>query len=136
MSAPNEKNEKPQAGDCREFDSYREARSLAAEIAALCGLPQDLVFSDAMHVAVALALEDADMAYTKLNVAWMFDRIAPGEVREILRYRLDHPDDYATLPQAGTVDRLSAAHVEAAGMLEKTPDWLNAFFFSHNIGRA
>jgi hypothetical protein len=66
----------------------------------------------------------------------MFDRIAPSEVREILRYRRDHPDDYAALPQAGTVDRLSAAHVEAAGVLEKIPDWLNAFFFSHNIGTA
>jgi len=123
-------------GESPEFDHYREARALAAEIAAASGLQQDLVFSDAMHVAVALALEDAGIAYTGMNVAWMFERIAPGEVREVLRYRRDYPEDYDTLPRAGTIDRLTAAHVEAAGTLEKIPEWLNAFFFGHNIGTA
>ena len=131
-------NQDSRADFCPEFDYYREAQNIAAQIADQAGLRQDLVFSDAMHVAVALALEDADMAYTKPNVAWMFERICPGEVREILLYRRDHPDDYDALPMAGTVDRLTAAHVEAAGALEKmlAPDSLNAFFYSGNMGKA
>ena len=137
MSVSRNKQES-RADSCAEFDHYREAQDLAAEIADQAGLRQDIVFSDAMHVAAALALEDAGMAYTKPNVAWMFERICPGEVREILLYRRDHPDDYDALPMAGTMDRLTAAHIEAASTLEKTlaPDWLNAFFFSANIGRA
>jgi hypothetical protein len=137
LSVPNG-NQGSRRDPCPEFDDYREAQSLAAEIAEQAGLRQDLVFSDAMHVAVALALEDDNMAYTKPNVAWMFERICPGEVREILLYRRDYPDDYDTLPMAGTIDRLTAAHVEAAGALEKmlAPDWLNAFFYSANMGKA
>jgi len=136
LSTPNDK--KLDAQPCHEFDYYREARALAAEIAGQTGLNQDLVFSDAMHVAVALALEDAGMDYTSPNVAWMFERICPGEVREVLKYRRDHPDDYRVLPMAGKMDSLTAAHVEAAGALEKSlaPDWLNAIFFSGNLGRA
>ena len=131
-------SQEPRADLCPEFEYYREAQRLAAEIADQAGLRQDLVFSDAMHVAVALALEDADMAYTKPNVAWMFERICPGEVREVLLYRRAHPDDYDALPMAGTMDKLTAAHVEAAGALEKmlAPDWLNAFFYSSNMGKA
>jgi hypothetical protein len=131
-------SQEPRADLCPEFEYYREAQRLAAEIADQAGLRQDLVFSDAMHVAVALALEDAGMVYTKPNVAWMFERICPGEVREILLYRRDHPDDYDALPMAGTMDKLTAAHVEAAGALEKmlAPDWLNAFFYSGNTGKA
>jgi len=131
-------NQDSRAELCPEFEYYHEALSIAAQIADRAGLRRDLVFSDAMHVAVALALEDVDMAYTKPNVAWMFERICPGEVREILLYRRDHPEDYDTLPMAGTIDGLSAAHVEAAGALEKTlaPDWLNAFFYSGAMGKA
>jgi hypothetical protein len=132
------KTQESRTDSCTEFDNYREAQSLAAEIADQAGLRQDIVLSDAMHVAVALALENANMAYTKPNVAWMFERICPGEVREILLYRRNHPDDYDALPTAGTMDRLTAAHIEAADALENalTPDWLNAFFFSASIGTA
>jgi hypothetical protein len=134
LSAPSETED----ADCHEFEQFCEAQALAAEIANLAGLRQDLVFSDAMHVAVALALEDAEMEYTRPNVAWMFERICPGEVCEVLKFRRDHPDEYDTLPMAGKIDNLSAAHVEAAGTLEKSlaADWLNAFFFSGNLGRA
>ncbi len=123
---------------CNEFEHFSDAKVLAGEIASRIGLRQDLVFSDAMHVAVALALEDAEMDYTGPNVAWMFERICPGEVHEILKFRRDHPDQYDALPMAGKVDGLSAAHVEAAGALEKllAPDWFNALFFSGNLGRA
>ncbi len=137
MSVPGG-NQNSRADFCAEFEHYREAQSIASEIAVRAGLRDDLVFSDAMHVAVALALEDAGMVYTKPNVAWMFERICPGEVREILLYRRDHPEEYDALPMAGTVDRLTAAHVEAASALEKmlAPDWLNAFFYSGNMGKA
>jgi hypothetical protein len=129
---------KQELAACAEFDNYAEARAIAARIAARDGLDSDLVFSDALHVAVALALEDEGMAYTKANAAWMFERICPGEVREILIYRRDHPEDYASLPKAGALEKLTAAQVEAAGAVTKllAADWLNAMFFSDNFGTA
>lgn len=121
-----------------EFDNYSEARAIAAKIAASDGLDSDLVFSDALHVAVALALEHEGMAYTKSNIAWMFERVCPGEVREILIFRRDCPEDYKSLPRAGTVENLTTAQVAVASAVSKTlaADWLNAMFFSDNFGTA
>jgi hypothetical protein len=121
-----------------EFEAYREARAIAAEIADLEGLDRDLVFSDAMHVAVALALEAEDMPYTGANAAWMFDRICPCEVREILTYRRDYPEAYDGLPKAGALENLTAVQMEAAGSLTQLlkTDWLNAMFFSESYGTA
>jgi hypothetical protein len=47
-----------------------------------------------MHVAVTLALEDEGKPYTMPNVAWMFRRVLPKEVRDILLLRRNYPDDY------------------------------------------
>jgi hypothetical protein len=74
----------PQVIIFEEFSEYREAKRLAAEIAKRDCLNEDVIFSDAMHVAVTLALEDEGMPYTMPNVAWMFDRVRPKEVRDIL----------------------------------------------------
>lgn len=129
---------KQELAACAEFDNYSEARTIAAKIAAREGLDSDLVFSDALHVAVALALEDEGMPYTRSNAAWMFERICPGEVREILIYRRDYPEDYESLPKAGALETLTGAQVEAAGAVTKllTADWLNAMFFCDNFGTA
>lgn len=123
---------------CAEFDAYRDARAIAAEIASLEGLDCELVFSDAMHVAVALALETEDMPYTRANAAWMFDRICPSEVREILMYRHDCPEDYEMLPKAGALENLTSAQVQAAGAVTKMlgTDRLNALFFCDSFGTA
>jgi hypothetical protein len=133
-----EKKGEPQAIVFDSFSEYREAREHAAEIAKCDRLHEDVVFSDAMHVAVALALKDEGMPYTRPNVAWMFDRVRPEEVRDILQLRRNHPDDYKSLPMAGATERLSSAEIEAAAELAKklTPEQLDAFFFSDRTGRA
>jgi hypothetical protein len=129
---------KPQAIIFDECSEYREAKGLASEIAKRDRLHEDVIFSDAMHVAVTLALEDEGMSYTRPNVAWMFDRIRPEEVRDILLLRRNHPDDYKSLPMAGATESLSSAEIEAAAELAKklTPEQLDAFFFSDRTGRA
>ena len=121
-----------------EPSEYREAKGLAAEIAKRDRLHEDVIFSDAMHVAVTLALEDEGMSYTMPNVAWMFDRVRPEEVRDILLLRRSHPDDYKSLPMAGATERMSSAEIEAAAELAKklTPKQLDAFFFSDRTGSA
>ena len=73
-----------------------------------------------MHVAATLALEDEGMSYTMPNVAWMFDRIRPEEVRDILLLRRNHPDDYKSLPMAGATESLSSAEIEAAASLRRS----------------
>jgi hypothetical protein len=132
------KKSESQAITFEEFSEYREARELASEIAKRDRLHEDVIFSDAMHVAVALALEDERMPYTMPNVAWMFDRVCPVEVRDILLLRRNHPDDYKSLPMAGATETLSSAKIEAATELAKklTPEQLDAFFFSDRTGRA
>ena len=119
-----------------DFSEYHEARRLASEISERDRLHEDVVFSDAMHVAVALALEDEGMPYTMPNVAWMFDRIRPDEVRDVLLVRRNHPDDYRSLPMAGAAERLDPAEMEAAAELARklTPQQLDAFFFSDRTG--
>ena len=67
-------------------------KALAFAIAKRDRLHEDVIFSDAMHVAVALALGDEGMPYTMANVVWMFDRVRPEEVRDILLLRRIHPD--------------------------------------------
>ena len=121
-----------------DFSEYREAKGLASEIAKRDHLHEDVIFSDAMHVAVALALEDEGMSYTMPNVAWMFDRVRPDEVRDILLLRRTCPDDYKSLPMAGATEGLSSAQIEAAAELAKklTPEQLDAFFFSDRTGSA
>jgi hypothetical protein len=121
-----------------DFSEYREAKGLASQIAKREHLHEDVIFSDAMHVAVALALEDEGMSYTMPNVAWMFDRVRPEEVRDILLLRRNYPDDYKSLPMAGATESLSSAEIEAAAELAKklTPEQLDAFFFSDRTGRA
>jgi hypothetical protein len=121
-----------------EFSEYREAKELAGEIAKRDRLHEDVIFSDAMHVAVTLALEDEGMSYTMPNVAWMFDRIRPEEVRDILLLRCNHPDDYKNLPMAGVTEGLSTVEIEAATELAKklAPEELDAFFFSDCTGSA
>jgi hypothetical protein len=132
------KKSEPQTITFEEFSEYREARELASEIAKRDRLHEDVIFSDAMHVAVALALEDEGMPYTMPNVAWMFDRVWPEEVRDILLLRRNHPDDYRNLPMAGATETLSSAKIEAATELARklTPEQLDAFFFSDRTGRA
>ena len=129
---------KPGTDAFRQFDAYRETKILASEIAASRGLHEDIVFSDAMHVAVALRLEDEGLPYTKQNAAWMFARISPSEVRALLMFRRDHPADYRSLPKAGVLESLSAACREAASALSETlsPDRLNALFFGDAVGNA
>ena len=132
------RNGESRAAISQDFSAYGEARELAAEIAKGDCLHEDVIFSDAMHVAVALALEEAGMSYTMPNVAWMFDRIRPGEVRDILLLRRNHPDDYKILPMAGVTEHLSSEEIEAATEVAKklAPDQLDAFFFSGRIGHA
>jgi hypothetical protein len=132
------KKSEPGASIFDEFFEYHEAKGLASEIAKRDHLHEDVVFSDAMHVAVALALEDEGMPYTMPNVAWMFDRVRPEEVRDILLLRRNHPDDYKSLPMAGATESLSTAEIEAAAELAKklAPEQLNAFFFSDRAGSA
>ena len=124
--------------EAAESDAYRDARMIAGEIADNEALDTDIVFSDAMHVAVALALEDADMPYTRANAAWMFDRIHPAEVREILLYRRDYPEQYAMLPKACALENLTTAQMEAASAITETlgADRLNAMFFCDTVGTA
>lgn len=137
MGDPVQKCE-PQAIIFDDFSEYREAKGLASEIAKRDHLHEDVIFSDAMHVAVTLALEDEGMSYTMPNVAWMFDRVRPDEVRDILLLRWNYPDDYKSLPMAGATERLSSAEIEAAAELAKklTPEQLDAFFFSDRTGSA
>ena len=120
------------------FLVYHEAKALAFAIAKRDRLHEDVIFSDAMHVAVALALGDEGMPYTMTNVVWMFDRVRPEEVRDILLLRRIHPDDYKSLPMAGRTESLSSAEIEAAAALAKklTPEQLDAFFFSDRTGSA
>ena len=129
---------KPQAIGFEEFSEYCEARGLASEIAKRDCLHEDVIFSDAMHVAVTLALEGEGMSYTMPNVAWMFDRVRPVEVRDILLLRRNHPEDYKNLPMACMTEGLSSAEIEAAVELVKklTPEQLDAFFFSDRMGSA
>jgi hypothetical protein len=132
------KKTEPRAGIFDEFSGYHAARGIASKIAKRDHLHEDVIFSDAMHVAVALALEDEGMSYTMPNVAWMFDRVGPEEVRDILLLRRNHPDDYKSLPMAGATESLSTAEIEAAADLAKklAPEQLNAFFFSDRAGSA
>jgi hypothetical protein len=115
-----------------------EAKALASAIAKRERLHEDVVFADAMHVAVALALSDDELEYTKRNVAWMFDRIHPGDVHGILTLRWQRPDDYELLPMANATEGLSTAEMQSANGLAKTltREQLDAFFFSDEIGRA
>jgi hypothetical protein len=121
-----------------EFSEYSEAKRLASEIGKRDGLHEDVIFSDAMHVAVSLALEDEGMSYTMPNVAWMFSCILPEEVRDILLLRRSYPDDYKCLPRAGATESLSSSEIEAAAELAKklAPEQLDAFFFCDRAGRA
>jgi hypothetical protein len=137
LGEPGQKCE-PQAVILDDFSEYREAKGLASEIARRDHLHEDVIFSDAMHVAVALALEDEGMSYTMPNVAWMFDRVRPEEVRDILLLRRNYPDDYKSLPMAGATESLSSAEIEAAAELANklTPEQLDAFFFSDRTGSA
>jgi hypothetical protein len=132
------KKGEPQAIVFDSFSEYREARELASEIAKRDHLHEDVIFSDAMHVAVALALEDEGVSYTMPNVAWMFHRVRPEEVRDILLLRRHYPDDYKSLPMAGATEGLSSAEIEAAAELAKklAPEQLDAFFFADRTGRA
>jgi hypothetical protein len=117
---------------------YRDARALAAAIASRERLHEDVVFADAMHVAVAMALETEDMPYTKANVAWMFDRILPEEVREVLFLRWTYPTDYDLLPKAGATEALSASQIASASDLANklTREEIDAFFFADEVGHA
>ena len=121
-----------------EFDHYREARAIAARISERDGLHQDLIFSDAMHVAAALAMEKAGIAYSKRNAAQMLERLSPAELRLVLQFRLDNPDTYKTLPMAGVAERLTPDQVRAANSLAEklTPAQLDALFFGDVAGRA
>ena len=132
------KKSEPQAILFDEFPEYHEVKALSHEIAKRDHLHEDVIFSDAMHVAVALALEDEGMPYSLPNVAWMFDRVRPEEVRNVLLLRRNYPDDYKSLPMAGATEGLSSAENEAAAELAKklTPEQLDAFFFSDRVGSA
>ena len=132
------KNSEPQPSIFDEFSEYNEAKRLASEIGKRDNLHEDVIFSDAMHVAVTLALEDEGMSYTMPNVAWMFSRILPKEVRDILLLRRSYPDDYRSLPMAGATESLSSSEIEAAAELAKklAPEQLDAFFFADRTGRA
>lgn len=126
-----------EAAAAAEIAAYHDARRIAADVAENEGLDTDLVFSDAMHVAVALALEDDDLPYTRANAAWMFDRISPAEVREILLYRRDCPEEYAMLPKACALENLTTAQIQAASAVTNIgTDRLNAMFFCDNVGTA
>ena len=120
------------------FSEYYEAKRLASEIGKRDNLHEDIIFSDAMHVAVTLALEDEGISYTMPNVAWMFCRVLPKEVRDILLLRRNYPDYYKSLPMAGVTERLSSAEMDAAAELAKklAPQQLDAFFFSDRKGSA
>ena len=121
-----------------EFAEYHEARRLASEIGKRDTLHEDVVFSDAMHVAVTLALEDDGISYTLPNAAWMFRLVLPKEVRDILLLRLNYPDDYKSLPKAGAIESLSSADMAAATELAKKlpQEQLDAFFFCDRTGSA
>ena len=129
---------RPEPFNLDAFSEYREARALAAEIAKRDELHEDVIFSDAMHVAAALALDKERMPYTMPNVAWMLDRVHPEEVRHVLLLRRQHPEAYKSLPKAGATECLSTEEIEGATELAKklTPELLNAFFFSHRTGSA
>lgn len=118
------------------LSEYDRAKALAAEIAARDNGSEDAVFADAMHVAVALALAAEDRPYTKRNVAWMFDRVSPQEVHDVLQLRSEEPEEYAMLPKAGKIERLSAADLDAAIALagDLTREQIDAFFFSDDAG--
>jgi hypothetical protein len=96
------------------------------------------VFSDAMHVTAAIALEAAGRPYTPPNIARMFERIYPSEVLTILRLRLARPDEYADLPKAHATDALSACALDTAAALAEnlTQEELDAFFVSGVAGNA
>lgn len=132
------KTSKPQRSIFDGFSGYYEAKRLASEIGKRDNLHEDVILSDAMHVAVTLALEDEGIPYTMPNVAWMFRRVPPKEVRDILLLRRNYPDDYRSLPMAGATESLSSAEMDAATELAKklAPEQLDAFFFSHRTGRA
>jgi hypothetical protein len=121
-----------------EFAEYGEARALASRIAGREERHQDAVFSEAMHVAAVLALEEAELPYTRPNIAWMFERIQPSEVLAILQLRLERPDEYADLPMAHATDAMTVEAVEAAMALANglTQEELDAFFFSDAVGTA
>jgi hypothetical protein len=132
------KKSEPQPSIFDGFSEYSEAKRLASEIGKRDNLHEDVIFSDAMHVAVTLALEDEGMSYTMPNVAWMFSRILPEEVRDILLLRRSYPDDYKSLPMAGATESLSSSEIEAAAELAKklAPEQLDAFFFCDRTGSA
>lgn len=124
--------------DMNDFGLYREARVIAAQIGERDGLHQDLIFSDAMHVAAALAMDKAGIAYSKLNAAQMLDRLHPAEVRLVLQFRLDDPDAYKKLPMACVTESLTPAAMRAANSLAEkmTSAQLDALFFGDVAGRA
>jgi hypothetical protein len=128
----NEPNSKVRRGA-----AYQDAKTLAHEIAKRERLHEDIVFADAMHVAAAFALETEDIPYTRSNIAWMFDRIGPAEVHEILALRWNYPGDYELLPMAGATENLSAADFVTATEVAKnlTIEQIDAFFFSDTVGR-
>ncbi len=132
------KTSKPQPSIFDGFSEYHEAKRLASEIGKRDNLHEDVIFSDAMHVAVTLALEDEGISYTMPNVAWMFRRVLPKEVRDILLLRRNYPDDYRSLPMAGATESLSSAEMDAAAELAKklAPEQLDAFFFCDRTGSA
>ena len=138
LGEPRKENREPRVILFDEFPEYHQAKVLAFDIGKRDGLHEDVIFSDAMHVAVTIALEDEKMPYTLPNVAWMFDRIRPDEVRNVLLLRWNHPDDYRNLSMAGRTERLSSAEIEAAATLAKklTLEQLDAFFFSDRVGNA
>jgi hypothetical protein len=121
-----------------EFAEYGEARTLAAMIAGREKRHQDVVFSDAMHVAAAIALEAAGRPYSRPNIAWMFERVYPSEVLAVLRLRLARPDEYAGLPMAHATDAMSPGALATAAVLTETltREELDAFFFSRVAGNA
>jgi|SRR5215469_18577048 len=125
-------------GEAPEYLKYREAKAVAAAIAQREGVNPDVIFSDAMHVAVALALENAGMPYTGPNAAWMFEHVTPAEVREVLVFRRDHSQDYEFLPKARIIESLNATQVEAANTVATslTRAELDAFFFGTSSGTA
>lgn len=138
MRVNRDRREQSSPGAGQAFLDYREARATAALIAERDSQNPDVVFSDAMHVAVALALEDAGIAYTGANVSRMFDRISPAEVRVVLWYRRHHAEEYMSLPMAGTMNGLDANQIALATAVANnfTSDQLHAFFFGEISGTA
>ena len=132
------KKQRTRSTDLNEFEHYSEARAIAAQIAERDGLNQDLIFSDAMHVAAALAMDKAGVAYSKRNAAQMFEQLRPAELRLVLQFRLDDPDAYKKLPMAGVTESLTPTEVRAASSLadKLTPAQLDALFFGEVAGRA